>query len=154
MGLDVDASWDGIDFDVASYCDDEEGFEDVNVNSKDLYKLPANLELAPSHQVSRTLLTDMCECHLAQRPPRQVLFAYVRNQYLENSLACVLWRRDVAWNFRRDTDDNIIGALPRLASFVMNAVGSDFKIQVGLACLPYPSCLNSKTACLFRQTSS
>jgi hypothetical protein len=62
MGLDGDASWDGIDFDVASYCDDEEGSEDVNVNSKDLYKLPANLELAPSHQVSRTLLTDMCEC--------------------------------------------------------------------------------------------
>jgi hypothetical protein len=33
----------------------------------------------------------------------------------------------------------MVGAMPRLASFVMNAVGSDFKIQVGLACLPYHS---------------
>jgi hypothetical protein len=41
----------------------------------------------------------------------------------------------------------MVGAMPRLASFVMNAVGSDFKIQVGLACLPYHSCLHSKTAC-------
>ena len=62
MGLDGDASWDGMDFDVASYCDDKEDSEDVNVNSKDFYKLPANLELAPSHQVSRALLNDMCEC--------------------------------------------------------------------------------------------